>query len=117
MACILGHSFSFWLGFKGGKGVATSLGVFFGLLPLPSLGAFLLWALIFKTTGYVSLASIIAAIALPSFGVVAQMLGWGCGWPAVCFAGLAAVLVVVRHRANIQRLRAGTENRFQKKKS
>jgi acyl phosphate:glycerol-3-phosphate acyltransferase len=116
MACILGHSFPVWLGFKGGKGVATSLGVFTGLMPLPSLAALAVWGVAFKATGYVSLASILAAVALPTFAAGAQYAGWGCGWPAVAFAAAAGVLVIVRHRANIQRLRAGTENRFTRKK-
>jgi acyl phosphate:glycerol-3-phosphate acyltransferase len=117
MAGILGHSFPLWLGFKGGKGVATSLGVFTGLIPLPSLAALALWGIVFKATGYVSLASIVAAVSLPMFAAVAEVAGRGCGWPAVGFAGVAAGLVVVRHRVNIQRLRAGTENRFGRKKS
>ena len=116
-ACILGHSFPIWLRFKGGKGVATSLGVLFGLMPLVSLGVLLLWGIVFKASGYVSLASIIAAVALPMLASGAQYAGWGYGWPCVGFAVVAALLVVVRHRANIQRLRAGTESRFGKKKS
>jgi glycerol-3-phosphate acyltransferase PlsY len=117
MACILGHSFPVWLGFKGGKGVATSLGVFMGLMPLPSLAALALWGIAFKAAGYVSLASIVAAVALPLFAAGAQYAGCGCGWPAVGFAGVAAGLVVARHRANIERLRAGTESRFTRKKA
>jgi glycerol-3-phosphate acyltransferase PlsY len=117
MACILGHSFPVWLRFKGGKGVATSLGVFTGLMPLPSLAALLLWGLVFKATGYVSLASIVAAVSLPLFAAGAQVAGRGPGWPAVGLVGVAAVLVVARHRGNIQRLHAGTENRFGRKKA
>jgi glycerol-3-phosphate acyltransferase PlsY len=117
LACILGHNFPIWLGFKGGKGVATSLGVFFGLMPLPGLIVLALWGIIFKATGYVSLASIVAAVALPLVATGGQYLGWECGWPAVGLAGVAAALVVIRHRPNIQRLMAGTESRFAKKKS
>ena len=116
-ACILGHSFPIWLRFKGGKGVATSLGVLFGLMPLVSLGVLLLWAIVFKTSGYVSLASIVAALALPLLAGGAQCAGRGYGWPCVGFAVIAALLVLVRHRSNIQRLRAGTESRFGKKNS
>ena len=116
-ACILGHSFPIWLRFKGGKGVATSLGVLFGLMPMVSLGVLLLWAVIFKASGYVSLASIVAALALPLLAGGAQYAGWGYGWPCVGFAFIAALLVLVRHRGNIQRLRSGTESRFGKKKS
>ena len=116
-ACILGHSFPIWLRFKGGKGVATSLGVLFGLMPMVSLGVLLLWAVIFKASGYVSLASIVAAVALPLLAGGAQYAGWGYGWPCVGFAVIAALLVIMRHRSNIQRLRAGTESRFGKRKS
>lgn len=115
-ACILGHSFPIWLGFKGGKGVATSLGALAGLMPLVSLGVLLLWAIVFKASGYVSLASIVAAVALPLLAGGAQFAGWGYGWPCVGFSAIAALLVVVRHRGNIQRLRAGTESRFGKNK-
>ena len=122
MACILGHSFPIWLGFKGGKGVATSLGVVLALMPLASFAVFLLWVILFKATGYVSLASILAAIALPLLVTGAQLCRWGygwrgCGWPSVGFAALAALLVVVRHRGNIRRLMTGTESRFEKRKS
>ena len=121
MACILGHSFPVWLRFKGGKGVATSLGVFLGLMPLASLCALALWLIVFKAGGYVSLASIVAAIALPLTAIIAQCAGWGhgwsSGWPGAGFAAFAGALVIVRHRANIARLRAGTENRFGRKES
>ena len=115
-ACVLGHSFPIWLGFKGGKGVATSLGALAGLMPLVSLAVLLLWAIVFKASGYVSLASVVAAAALPLFAGGAEFVGRGYGWPCVGFAAVAALLVIVRHRANIQRLRAGTESRFGKKK-
>ena len=117
MACVLGHSFPVWLGFKGGKGVATSLGVFLGLMPLPSFIALLLWILLFKMTGYVSLASIIAAVALPAAALTMQFTQHGYGWPVSGFAVVAGLLVILRHRTNIARLRAGTENRFGRKKA
>lgn len=114
--CILGHSFPVWLKFKGGKGVATSLGVMLGLMPLPTLIVFAVWALIFKASGYVSLASIIAAALLPTIVGIGNLAGWAHGWPAFYFALVAGLLVIVRHRSNIVRLRAGTESRFEKKK-
>ncbi|MEO6739913.1 MAG: glycerol-3-phosphate 1-O-acyltransferase PlsY [Chthoniobacteraceae bacterium] len=117
MACIIGHSFPVWLGFKGGKGVATSLGVFLGLMPLPSLVALLLWAAVFKMSGYVSLASIVAAVALPGVAIGLQFTGRGYGWPVSGFAALVGLLVIMRHRSNITRLRDGTENRFTRRKS
>ncbi len=114
--CILGHSFPAWLQFKGGKGVATSLGVMIGLMPLASLCAFAVWAVVFKVSGYVSLASIVAAVVLPTMVGVGNFTGWAYGWPPFWFALLAGVLVIVRHKSNIARLRAGTESRFEKKK-
>jgi len=117
LACVLGHSFPVWLGFKGGKGVATSLGVFLGLMPLPSLVALVSWAVVFKMSGYVSLASIVAAVVLPAAAMAMQFTPWAYGWPSAGFATFAGVLVIVRHRANIARLRAGTENRFGRKKA
>ena len=117
LACIIGHSFPVWLGFKGGKGVATSLGVFLGLMPVPSLVALALWGIIFKISGYVSLASIVAALALPATAITMQLLQRGHGWPVSGFAVLIGLLVIVRHRSNIARLRAGTENRFGRKKA
>jgi glycerol-3-phosphate acyltransferase PlsY len=117
-ACIIGHSFPVWLKFKGGKGVATSLGVMLGLMPLATLIVFALWAVIFKLSGYVSLASIIAAAVLPTLVAIGNFTGWpmAYGWPAFAFALLAGVLVIVRHRSNIQRLLAGTESSFRKMK-
>ena len=117
MACIIGHSFPVWLGFKGGKGVATSLGVFLGLMPLPSLIALLIWAAVFKMSGFVSLASIVAAVVLPAAAIAMQFMQRGYGWTVTGFAIVAGLLVIVRHRSNIARLRAGTEHRFGRKKA
>lgn len=117
MSCILGHSFPAWLGFKGGKGVATSLGVFIGLMPLPSLIALAFWIIVFKVSRYVSLASIAAAAALPMVAIAMHFAGHGYGTPASAFAVIAGVLVIVRHRSNIARLRTGTEHRFGRKKA
>jgi glycerol-3-phosphate acyltransferase PlsY len=117
LACIIGHSFPVWLGFKGGKGVATSLGVFLGLMWLPSVIALALWFIVFKMSGYVSLASIVAAVALPATAITMQLIHRGYGWPVSGFAAVVGLLVIARHRSNIARLRAGTENRFGKKKS
>ena len=116
IGCILGHSFPVWLKFKGGKGVATSLGVMLGMMPLATLIVFALWAVIFQVSGYVSLASIIAAAALPTLVGIGNVSGWAYGWPAFWFALVAGSLVIVRHRSNIARLRDGTESRFGKKK-
>jgi glycerol-3-phosphate acyltransferase PlsY len=111
MGCILGHSFSVWLRFAGGKGVATALGAIIGMLPIVSAIIFGLWAVIFAVTRYVSLASIIASAAFPVtaffFNVSAPILG---------FAIVSAILVIARHKGNIQRLLDGTERRFGSKK-
>jgi acyl phosphate:glycerol-3-phosphate acyltransferase len=111
MACVLGHSFPVWLNFKGGKGVATSLGAIIGLMWQVSLVVFALWAILFAITRYVSLASIVAAAAFP---VVAFC--FGARGPVLGFAVVAAALVIIRHKSNIQRLLAGTEKRFGGKK-
>jgi glycerol-3-phosphate acyltransferase PlsY len=118
MGCVLGHSFPVWLRFKGGKGVATSLGVIFGMMPIAALLTFAVWGVVFRVARYVSLASIVAAAALPVivvglmfFGPVDGLLAIH-GWGNFFFAVAAALLVVRRHRENIKRLIAGTENRF-----
>ena len=117
LGCILGHTFPVWLRFKGGKGVATSLGVILGMMPLAALIDFAIWGVVFKVSRYVSLASIVAAGALP-VAVIGLMFfgpaqGWGAvhGWGNFYFAVVAAALVIKRHTANLQRLRAGTELR------
>ena len=118
IGCILGHNFPVWLRFKGGKGVATSLGVIFGMMPLAALIVFAIWGAVFKVSRYVSLASLVAAVALP-ITVIGLMFFWprnlaGAvhGWAYFYFACAAAILVVRRHRENIRRLVTGTENRF-----
>lgn len=114
IACILGHNFPVWLKFKGGKGVATSLGVIFGLVPFAATIAFALWAAILFASGYVSLASIIGAISVPV--TVALTARASDRIPLLIFTCLAALLIVLRHKANIKRLLNGTENNFKKKK-
>ena len=116
---IAGHVFSFWLKFRGGKGVATSLGVLMGLYPYftwVGLAALGLWCLVVLIWRYVSLASITAAAAFPLLFVAACWVvdDWKVTrlWPLLAFAAAMAALVVVRHRSNIQRLLAGTENKI-----
>jgi glycerol-3-phosphate acyltransferase PlsY len=115
IACILGHNFPVWLGFKGGKGMATSAGVLIGMMPETAMGCMLVWAAVFFTTRYVSLASIAAAIALPVITMLLLLTGVLYGWPYFYFAAAACMLAVWRHRSNIVRLINGTENRFVKK--
>jgi acyl phosphate:glycerol-3-phosphate acyltransferase len=112
VGCILGHNFPVWLSFKGGKGVATSLGVIIGMMPLASLIVFALWGVIFKTTRYVSLASIVAALLLPVVVLALLSIGQIHGWGNFYFACAAGILVIWRHRPNISRLINGTESRF-----
>lgn len=110
VGALLGHSFSCFTRFKGGKGVATGAGGFLMLAPLVTLIGGLVWVVTFYVSRYVSLASILSALSLPA---VALVLGQPL---AIAFFGvLVAVFVVVRHRANIARLRAGTEPRFARK--
>ena len=110
MAAILGHNFSPFLGFKGGKGIATSLGVLFGVAPKVGFTAFALWIVVVLVTRYVSVASILAAASLAPL-----MLVFYPGQPTLFGFGLAAGLFAIyKHRGNIQRLMAGTENRFGK---
>jgi glycerol-3-phosphate acyltransferase PlsY len=115
---IAGHIFPVWLRFRGGKGVATSLGVLLGFYPyftFAGLAALALWAAVALTWRYVSLASMAAAAAFPLLFVGACLLaGWPIGrlWPLLAFAVAIAGLVILRHRANIGRLLAGTENRI-----
>ncbi len=108
---LVGHSFSCFTGFKGGKGVATAAGGFLVLLPYVALISAAVWVAVFYATRFVSLASILAALCLPFLA-----LAFGRGGLALGATVLTAVFVVVRHRANVRRLLAGTEKRFERKK-
>jgi glycerol-3-phosphate acyltransferase PlsY len=123
VASVLGNVFNPWLGFKGGKGVATSIGALMGVFPVlavPGVAAFLVWITTLKITRYISAASIAAGLTLPlaafAQGLLAarwtgsyhrEVLGRALPFIGVCV--LLAALVVWTHRANIKRLRAGTE--------
>jgi glycerol-3-phosphate acyltransferase PlsY len=117
---ILGHNYSPWVRFKGGKGIATSAGVLIALMPAAIVILVVLWIIVFGISRYVSLASIVAAGALPFLTL------WGSYYhgkiadgtwnkPLFAFSVLIGVLAIYKHRSNIQRLRTGTENRFSKK--
>jgi acyl phosphate:glycerol-3-phosphate acyltransferase len=115
LACILGHTFPVWLLFKGGKGVATSLGVLLAVMPPVATGIVLgVWIVVFAASRYVSLASILAALSLPITVGALLFLDELQGRAYFAFACAAAFLVVRRHRENIKRLFAGTESRFKK---
>jgi glycerol-3-phosphate acyltransferase PlsY len=113
LAAILGHIFPMWLKFSGGKGVATALGVFLAICWPAVAAAVAIFAAVVIFWGYVSLASVSAAAALPL--LVYVLYAPGHAPPIAVSAGtlLAAVLVIVKHRKNIKRLVAGTEPRFE----
>lgn len=122
-ATIIGHMFSVYLRFRGGKGVATSLGVVLGIWPyftLTGLFAFAIWLAVWGVSRYVSLASIAAALSFP---VGFLLLIWRIpAWhveevePLLVFSCAMAILVVIRHRSNIQKLLRGTEDRGGRRK-
>lgn len=112
IAAVLGHVFSPYMGFRGGKGVATALGMFLALAPLAVAIALPVWGGILWLTGYVSLSSVIAAASFPVWVRLSQPAALPAFWASV---GLAA-LIVFSHRANLRRLLAGTENRFRTRK-
>jgi glycerol-3-phosphate acyltransferase PlsY len=107
VAAIVGHIFPVWLGFRGGKGVATGAGVFLMIAPVALLGAGVVFLAVVLITRYVSLGSIIAAAAIPVFG-------WFSGLraPELTGAIVGALLIIFAHRANIARLIGGTESKF-----
>jgi len=107
VAAVIGNCWSIFLGFRGGKGVATGLGALVRLVPLPALAALPVFIIVVLTTRFVSLGSLLGAACVP-FGALAL----GAPRPAVFGALAVAVIVIVRHHENIARLRAGTEHRF-----
>ncbi len=108
ITAVLGHVFSVFVNFKGGKGVATGAGVMIGLAPWAALVAVVTWGIIVKVTGYVSLGSVVAsAVLVPALWLLYPDRR-DLVWP---FA-LLALMIIVLHRANIQRLLKGTEHRF-----
>jgi acyl phosphate:glycerol-3-phosphate acyltransferase len=107
LTAVLGHIYSAFAGFKGGKGVASLLGVVVGVAPLPALGCVAVFLTVLWFTSYVSVSSMISAAAFP---ILAALLGARDPW-LLGFGGLVAGLVAYTHRVNIKRLRTGTENR------
>lgn len=117
-ATVIGHIFPVFLGFKGGKGVATSAGVLFALSPLCLLASALVWVVFFYSFRYVSVASIVSAIALPIIAIIFNRFGIERNPQPILALFLAlAILSLIRHRENIRRLIEGTENKFEKKKN
>jgi acyl phosphate:glycerol-3-phosphate acyltransferase len=109
LCAVLGHVFPVWLGFKGGKGVATGVGAFLALAPGPVAIVLVLFVAIVKIFGYVSLGSIVAAAAFP---VIASAFLYHSAPSALPFMYAASALIIAKHHENIRRLLAGTENRF-----
>lgn len=107
LGALLGHNYSLFLGFKGGKGVATALGLLIFMMPKVAVASFGIWLVCVLLTRYVSLASIMAAIFTPP-------LAWYLGYPSayVIFSVVAAFFVVLRHKENIHRLLTGTESKI-----
>jgi glycerol-3-phosphate acyltransferase PlsY len=110
VAAILGHSFSVFLNFRGGKGVATTMGGLLAIMPLVLFAGLLVWLVCFYTTKVVALASILFALSLP----VAAFFLNGTADPRFTLALLLSILIVLRHRSNISRLMQGKENSFKK---
>lgn len=108
---MVGHNWSIFLGFKGGRGVATGLGVLIALSPLVAVICFAIWGIIVYPTKLVSLGSIIAAAAVPLL-----MFLTGQSWWYVGFGALAALFVILRHRDNIIRLLSGKELKVERVK-
>jgi glycerol-3-phosphate acyltransferase PlsY len=107
-AAILGHVFSVFVRFRGGKGVATAAGVVLALAPIPLLVSAAVWVAVLKAWGFVSLASMTAAVTFP---LAVWIIGAGNRYVLPMGAAIAA-FILFTHRANLRRLRAGTENRF-----
>ena len=111
IAAVAGHNYTCWLKFKGGKGIATTAGVFAALAPAAFGIALATWLVVFAASRYVSLASIVAAVALP-------LAVWltGNGGLLIGVSAALGALAIYKHKANIERLLAGTENRIGAKK-
>jgi glycerol-3-phosphate acyltransferase PlsY len=113
--CVIGHVYPVWLGFKGGKGVATSIGVLFGLMPIAGVTVMVVWLVFYQTTKYVSVASIADAFALPLIAAVMFYLKKTTSLALVYFSICLAVMIIWRHRSNISRLSKGTEQNFKRR--
>jgi glycerol-3-phosphate acyltransferase PlsY len=112
LCAILGHIYTVWLRFKGGKGVATAFGVFLALAPLAAVAALIVFIVAFALSKYVSLASILAAVAFPIFALLLPHLSYS-SW-LIAIICIVPVIVIAKHRQNIARLLNGTEYRFGK---
>ncbi len=116
LAAIIGHNYTFFLGFKGGKGIATSAGVMLAFLPEVLAGSLTTWILMLYFSGYVALASIAAAISIIPLTVISGLtVRPPVNVPVVFFGLFASIMAIWRHRSNIKRLLAGEEDRFDRR--
>jgi acyl phosphate:glycerol-3-phosphate acyltransferase len=115
MSSVLGHLYPPWLKFNGGKGVATSAGALLALTPLATLIGVAIWIIVFCLTRYVSLASIVAAVALPIVILVFSSQDQNKGKSLFYSSACVAAVIIWRHRSNVFRLMRGTEPRFTRK--
>jgi acyl phosphate:glycerol-3-phosphate acyltransferase len=115
VGCVIGHTFPIWLSFKGGKGVATSVGVIFGLMPVAALMVLGVWILTFELSRYVSVASIVAALALPITVLFVSQRQHSDSAVVFYFSLCLTAVIILRHRSNLGRLMRGTEPRFRRR--
>ena len=114
---VIGHVWTVFAGFRGGKGVATAFGVLVSLAPIPSLITLAIWIFLVLTTRYVSVGSIFGGLAFPSLLVIQkQFFNPDLPEPLLVLGSVLFILIIVTHRSNIQRLLRKEENRFGKKK-
>ncbi len=114
ISAIAGHTFTIFLKFKGGKGVATSLGVFFALAPISIISSCIIFLIVLYLFKYISLSSIIASALFPAFVFIYGESGYSN--LLLIFALLGAIFIIIKHKENIKRLLDGTENKFEIKK-
>ena len=112
LIAIVAHTFSIFLRFKGGKGVATGAGVVFWWCPPAIICALIVWAIVALASGYISLASIIAYICCVIF-----MIPFGAALPQVIICSVAVAFIIYKHKSNLKRLKNGTENKVNWKKA
>jgi acyl phosphate:glycerol-3-phosphate acyltransferase len=110
-AAVIGHCYPVWFDFKGGKGAATAVGALLGIAPALTLPALVVWCLVLTTTGFVGLATMLAAAVLPLW---VALTGFAEQRELFWFLVALALFIAFTHRGNIQRLRAGSENRLEK---
>jgi glycerol-3-phosphate acyltransferase PlsY len=121
IAAVMGHIFPVFLRFKGGKGVATSLGIALGIYPfftIPAVLSFVVWAVVVLKYRYISLGSVIAAVVFPMFFILSIAIfdGWYLAdlWSLLAAGIIIPVMVIIRHRKNITRILNGTESKIKK---